>query len=264
MSDAETIKASPARPGRVEVDQTREKLLELGLVTAAEALGSELSEGVQHNRSVHQVIDRLLEKEVRLRDERRIKTSLKLSGFPPGVTLGTFDFGFQPTLDRKHIETLATCAFVREHTTLLFQGPPGVGKTHLAAGLGVKAIERGFSAGFYRLEDLLHEMRKDGDVSPQRLRRRKYFNVAFLVVDEVGFEPMNARDASLFFRLVSYRYMRGSTAITTNKAVKDWPGVFAGDEALTAAILDRLLHKSVVLNIRGRSYRLQDLEKLLK
>ena len=79
-----------------------------------------------------------------------------------------------------------------------------------------------------------------------------------------GFEPMSAKDASLFFRLVSYRYMRGSTAITTNKSVKDWPAVFAGDEALTSAILDRLLHKSVVLNIRGRSYRLQDLEKMLK
>ena len=127
-----------------------------------------------------------------------------------------------------------------------------------------QAIEHGFSVGFYLLDELLHEMRKDADVAPQRLRRKKYFNVAYLVVDEVGFEPMNHQDASLFFRLVSYRYMRGSTAITTNKSVKDWPGIFASDEALTAAILDRLLHKSVVLNIRGRSYRLQDLEKLLK
>ena len=117
---------------------------------------------------------------------------------------------------------------------------------------------------YYPLEDLLHEMRKDAGVSPQRLRRKKYFNVAYLVVDEVGFEPMTREDASLFFRLVSYRYCRGSTAITTNRSVKDWPGIFAGDEALAAAILNRLLHKSVVLNIKGRSYRLQDLEKLLK
>ena len=88
--------------------------------------------------------------------------------------------------------------------------------------------------------------------------------MAYLVVDEVGFEPMTAQDASLFFRLVSYRYRRGSTALTTNKSVKDWPGILAGDEAMTAAILDRLLHKSVVLNVRGRSYRLQELEKVLK
>ncbi len=88
--------------------------------------------------------------------------------------------------------------------------------------------------------------------------------MAFLIVDEVGFEPMDRQDASLFFRLVSYRYRQGSTAITTNKAVKDWPGIQAGEEAMSAAILDQLLHKSAVLNIRGRSYRLQDLEKLLK
>jgi len=104
------------------------------------------------------------------------------------------------------------------------------GKTHRCVALGVKAIEHGFSVAFYRLEDLLHEMRKDANVAPQRLRRKKDFNVSYLVVDEVGFEPMSREDASLFFRLVSYRYRRGSTAITT-KSVKDWPGIFAGDEA---------------------------------
>jgi DNA replication protein DnaC len=180
------------------------------------------------------------------------------------MTLGNFDFAFQPSIERRVVETLATCSFIQEHATLLVQGPPGVGKTHLVVGLGVRAIEQGFSCAFYRLEDLLHQMRKDADVAPARLRRKKYFSAAYLVVDEVGFEPMSASDAGLFFRLVSYRYRRGSTAITTNKSVKDWPGILAGDEAMTAAILDRLLHKSVVLNVRGRSYRLQDLEKTLK
>jgi DNA replication protein DnaC len=257
-------KATAAKTPPLEVDGTREKLLRLGLGHAAEALIVELTETAQHDRSAHQVLDRLLTLELSRRDERRIRTSLRLSGLPPGMTLGEFDFAFQPSIERRQIETLATCAFIREHATLLVQGPPGVGKTHLCVGLGVKAIEHGFSVAFYVLEDLLHEMRKDAHVAPQRLRRKKYFNVAYLVVDEVGFEPMVREDASLFFRLVSYRYCRGSTAITTNKSVKDWPGIFAGDEALAAAILDRLLHRSVVLNIRGRSYRLQDLEKLLK
>lgn len=248
----------------LEVDSTRQRLLQLGLVHAAEALAEELSAAVKENRAVHTVLDRLLTCEVEARDGRRIKTSMKLSNLPPGMTLGNFDFSFQPSIERRQIETLATGAFIREHCTLLVQGPPGVGKTHLVVGLGLRAIEQGFSVAFYRLEDLLHEMRKDADVSPASLRRKKYFNVAYLVVDEVGFEPMSAQDASLFFRLVSYRYRRGSTAITTNKSVKDWPGILAGDEALTAAVLDRLLHKSVVLNIRGRSYRLQELEKSLK
>jgi DNA replication protein DnaC len=248
----------------LEVDGIREKLMSLGLSHAAEALAEELSEAVKHDRPPHLVLERLLTHEVSARDERRVRTSLKLSNLPPGLTLGNFDFSFQPSLERRQVETLATGAFIREHCTLLVQGPPGVGKTHLVVALGVRAIEQGFSVAFYCLEDLLHEMRKDAAVSPQRLRRKKYFNVSYLVVDEVGMEPMNREDASLFFRLVSYRYRRGSTAITTNKSVKDWPGILAGDEAMTAALLDRLLHKSVVLNIRGHSYRLQELEKALK
>jgi DNA replication protein DnaC len=260
--------AGPAKavngPAGVEVDGLRQKLLGLGLAHAAEALAEELSEAVKHDRAGAVVLDRLLSREAAAREERRVRTSLKLSNLPPGMTLGNFDFGFQPSIERRQVETLATCAFVREHCTLLVQGPPGVGKTHLVVGLGVRAIEQGFSVAFYRLEELLHEMRKDASVSPQALRRKKYFNVSYLVVDEVGFEPMSQQDASLFFRLVSYRYRRGSTAITTNKSVKDWPGILAGDEAMAAAILDRLLHKSVVLNVRGRSYRLQELEKALK
>jgi DNA replication protein DnaC len=264
--ELDQVRATPAKlAGPVlEVDGTRDKLLQLGLHHAAEALGEELAEAVKHNRAAHQVLERLLVQELRARDERRVRTSLKLSSLPPGMTLGNFDFSFQPSIEKRQIETLATCAFVREQTTLLVQGPPGVGKTHLVVALGVKAIEQGFSVAFYRLDELLHEMRKDAAIAPQRLRRKKYFNVAYLVVDEVGFEPMSRDDASLFFRLVSYRYRRGSTAITTNKAVKDWPGILAGDEAMTAAILDRLLHRSVVLNVRGRSYRLQELEKVLK
>src|SRR5437899_5794737 len=241
MSTNNAAVPSPAVNGsaRVEVDGLRQKLLGLGLTHAAETLAEELSEAVKHDRSGAVVLERLLSCEVQARDERRVRTSLKLSNLPPGMTLGSFDFGFQPSIERRQVETLATCAFIREHTTLLVQGPPGVGKTHLVVALGVRAIEQGFSVAFYRLEDLLHEMRKDAAVSPQALRRKKYFNVSYLVVDEVGFEPMSREDASLFFRLVSSRYRRGSTAITTNKSVKDWPGLLAGDEAMAAAILDR-------------------------
>jgi DNA replication protein DnaC len=137
-----------------------------------------------------------------------------------------------------------------------------VGKSHLAVSLGVKAVENGFSVAFFRLEDLLHALKKDAEVPPRRLRGKKYMNVALLVIDEVGFQPLTRQEASLLFRLVSYRYERGSILITTNKAVKDWPEVLAGDEVMATALLDRLLHRCHVINIKGRSYRLRGLERL--
>jgi DNA replication protein DnaC len=252
-----------ARKPTVDLDHTRDLLHRLGLGTAAERIEDLLTAAVKDEDPAHRFLDRVLGEEVGNREERRIRTSLKLSSLPQGQTLANFDFAFQPGIERSQIELLATCAYIREKSSVLIQGPPGVGKTHLAVSLGVKAVENGFSVAFFRLEELLNELRRDADVAPARMRRRKYVNVALLIVDEMGFEPMTRQDASLFFRLVSYRYGRGSLLITTNKGIKDWPELFAGDEILAAAILDRLLHHSHVLNIRGRSYRLRDLDQRL-
>jgi len=253
-----------ARQGTVDLDATRSRLEQAGLPHAAERLTELVEESAMKQLSSHRFLDRLLEAELSEREQRRIKTSLRLSGLPSGQTLANFDFAFQPSIEKSRIETLATCEWIREHATVLIQGPPGVGKTHLAVGLGVKAVANGFSVAFFRLDDLLHAMKRDADVPPARLQRKKYLNVSLVILDEVGFEPLTRQEASLFFRLVSYRYQRGSTLITTNKAVKDWPEILAGDEAMAAALLDRLLHRCHVLNIRGRSYRLRDLERILK
>jgi DNA replication protein DnaC len=248
----------------VDLDRTREALAQLGLEHAAQQLVDVVSEAVKANSAPHVFLGRLLAAELQHREERRIKTSLRLSGLPTGYTLGNFDWSFQPSIERKQVETLATCAYIRERATVLLQGPPGVGKTHLSIALGVRAVENGFSVAFYRLEDLLYALKRDSDVPPQRLRGKKYMSVALLICDEVGFQTLTRQEASLLFRLVSYRYQRGSMILTTNKSVKDWPEILAGDEVMTTALLDRLLHKSHVLNIRGRSYRLRDLEKALK
>lgn len=254
------------KPGtpRVDLDATRNRLEGLGLNHAGELLEQLLHQAVKENQAPHIFLDKVLKAEQGRREERRIGTSLRLSGLPPDMTLGNFDFGFQPGIEKNRIQTLATCAWIREHETVLFQGPPGIGKTHLAVALGVKAVENGFSVAFYRLEDLLHSMKQDAEVPPRRLKGKKYLKVALLIIDEVGFQTLTRQEAALFFRLVSYRYQRGSIMITTNKSVKDWGEVMAGDEVMTTALLDRLLHKCHVFNIKGRSYRLRDLERSLK
>ncbi|MEL6196138.1 MAG: IS21-like element helper ATPase IstB [Myxococcota bacterium] len=249
----------------IALDRTREQLNQLGLNFAAEALNETLNAAVKANHAPHRFLEALLDLELDRRNTRRVKTSLRLSGLPVGSTLGNFDWSFQPSVNRQQVEMLATCGFIREGGSVLLSGPPGVGKTHLAIGLGVRAVEQGFSVAYYRLDDLLHAMKRDAELPPARLRRKRYLKTALLVIDEMGFQPMERDEASLFFRMVSYRYERGgSLVITTNKSVKDWAEIMAGDEAMTAALLDRLLHHCHVLHIRGRSYRLRELEKLLK
>lgn len=254
---------SATKPPALDIERTRAHLESLGLVHAAGALENTLSDAVREGTTVQGFLDTLLSAESEERESRRIGTALRLSSLPTGFTLGGFDFGFQPSIERSRIDTLATSAWVRQNQSLLIQGPPGVGKTHLAIGLGVKAVEQGFSAQFYRFDELLTALKQDAHVPPSKLRRKKYLSTALLVIDEMGFDPMDREEASLFFRLVTYRYGRGSILITTNKSVRDWTELLAGDEVLTAAILDRLLHNAHVINIKGRSYRLRDLDYAL-
>src|SRR5690606_16971575 len=172
---------------RVDLDVTRQRLERLGMVNAAERIEGLISEAVKNDTAPHLLIDQLLDAELERREERRLQTSLRLSGLPTGQTLGNFDFSFQPSVERSRIETLGTCQWIREKRTLLIQGPPGVGKTHLAIALGVKAIAHGFSVVSYRLDELLPLMRRDAELSPSLLRRKKYINTSLLILDEVGF-----------------------------------------------------------------------------
>jgi len=208
--------------------------------------------------------DQLLTREIAFREERRIATSMKLSGLPKGMYLDSFDYMFQPAVEKTKIDFLSSCDFVRQKQNVLFFGPPGVGMTHLATALGVKAVEQGFSVIYYTVEELLSLLKKRGDTPVFKQRRQSYVKNALVVLDELGYQVMDRVETHLFFQFVNARYTKGSIIITSNRSVKDWVGIFAQDQMATTAILDRLFHRAHIFNIDGKSYRLKDFTLLQK
>jgi DNA replication protein DnaC len=237
--------------------QAQTQLEQLGLTEAAAVIESRLDDAARKEISYAEFLTDLLSVETNARRERYLVTRTRLAHFPFRRSLETFDFSFQPSVDERQIRELSTLAFVADAANVILLGPPGVGKTHLAVGLGVKAIEHGCGVYFVKAHDLIEDLRRAH--SEQRLDRRMrvYLSPKVLIVDEFGVWPYDRTAAMLLFALVSARYERGSLILTSNNGFAEWGDVL-GDPVVATAILDRLLHHSHILNIRGESYRLKE------
>ena len=235
---------------RIESNLTR-----LCLPKIREILEPVLKTAENQDKSHLSFLDELLEEEVAAKEQRRIETSLKISGLPFIKSIDEFDFTFQPKLDRQKVMSLFDLTFIQQKGNVIFLGPPGVGKTHLAVSLALKACQFGMSIYFTNMEDLIKKLRKDHEAGRPG-KGRSYYKSSLVVVDEVGYTPISREECNLFFRFVANRYEKTSTIVTSNKAFSDWTELFH-DPIIVTAVLDRLLHHSVVINIKGNSYRLK-------
>jgi DNA replication protein DnaC len=237
-----------------------ENLGRLRLGRVVDQLDALLSDAARGEPTYLDFLDALLREEVGAKQRKRIAMGIQIAHFPAVKALDDFDFKFQPSVDQKLVRELAVSRYVANAENVLIFGPPGVGKTHLAIGLGRAAVEAGYTVLFTSATALLGALSKAETEGQLADRLAFYAKPKLLVVDELGYLPFEKRSAHLFFQLVARRYEKGAMVITTNQVVTQWGAVF-GDEVLAAAILDRLLHHSFTLMIQGESYRLKQKRK---
>ena len=237
--------------------RVREAARRLHLANLEENLEGMIGRAEASTMGYLEFLDLVLEDETGVREGRRFRNALKLSGLPHHKTIDEFDFAFQPDLDQRKVKDLATLGFVESRSNVALLGPPGVGKTMLAVSLAVASCQAGFSIYFTTLDDLVRNLKEAESTGRFAKKLQTYLKPSVLVVDEVGYLPLARSEANMVFQLVTRRYERGSIILTSNKAFSEWVQVF-GDDVLASAILDRLLHHCDVISINGPSYRLKD------
>ncbi len=238
-----------------------EGLLEkLKMETLASSVDTLLEQAAKRDVGYREFLIDALKTEWHGRNLKTTEGRMRLARFPWVKTIEAFDFSFQPSIDRKVIRELSGLSFVGRAENVIFLGPPGVGKTHLAIALGVKAVEAGNSALFLTVEELTTRLAKARASNRLETTLAQLARPKLLVLDELGYLPFSREEASSLFRLLTRRYEKGSVIITSNKSFADWGEIFS-DSVLASAILDRLLHHSTTINIKGESFRLKEKRK---
>jgi DNA replication protein DnaC len=244
------------------LERIRRYLVGLRMPRALEALDATLNRFEQGDSSMLEVLETLLGEEYTTRETRRIRMALQTARLGTIKTLAGYDFSFQPRLDRDRIMTLAQLEFIERRQTVHFLGPPGTGKSHLSIALGVEAVRAGKSVYFSSLAEIVNSMAKAEREGNLAQRVRFLARNSLLIVDEIGYLPIGSNGGNLFFQLVNACYERCAIILTSNRSFGEWGDVF-GDSVVAAALLDRLLHHAIVVQIEGSSYRLREHADLL-
>ena len=240
-----------------------ERIEELCAALSLSAIGRDYAnladEAARKKQSFTDYLEKILQAEHALRQERSRQMLVKLATFPSVKTLEEFDFKAAAGVPKARLQELAGLAFIERRENVIFLGPSGTGKTHLAISLGVRAIERGYKVRFITAADLMLQLEKaTREGRYEQYLRRALLGPRLLILDEIGYMPLDKHQADLFFHVVAKRYEQGSVILTSNLSFGDWETTFGGNAALTSAMLDRLLHHAHVIQIRGESYRLRE------